>query len=227
MSILINYYKKTIDQKQNINVLFMDKSFIVYGLDDLTLKRNTLIINQFKKKLEIKENNFYDFDLDQTTKVILIKIKATNQELTNEKLGGLFFDYLKKNEFSNIRLMASNIKILLKKNENFLSEFFHGIQLKSYEFSKYKTFKKEKKFKINIPAMFRAQIKKLSYRNNAVLIGTEFTKDLVSEPGNVLHPDEYVNRIKKLKSLGLKIKIFDKKKTKKTPNECFTWRWTR
>ncbi len=41
-----------------------------------------------------------------------------------------------------------------------------------------------------------------------------FTKDLVSEPGNILHPDEYVNRIRKLRLLGLKVTIFDKKKLK-------------
>ena len=40
------------------------------------------------------------------------------------------------------------------------------------------------------------------------------TKDLVSEPGNILHPDEYVNRIKKLRSFGLKVTILDKNKLK-------------
>ena len=45
--------------------------------------------------------------------------------------------------------------------------------------------------------------------------GTFFTRDLVSEPGNVLHPDEYAKRISALKNLGLKINIYDKKKLKK------------
>ena len=45
--------------------------------------------------------------------------------------------------------------------------------------------------------------------------GTFFARDLVSEPGNVLHPDEYVKRIKLLKKDGLKINIFDQKKMKK------------
>ena len=42
--------------------------------------------------------------------------------------------------------------------------------------------------------------------------GTFFTRDLVSEPGNILHPDEYAKRLSSLKKLGLKITIFDKKK---------------
>jgi leucyl aminopeptidase len=42
----------------------------------------------------------------------------------------------------------------------------------------------------------------------------EFTKDLVSEPGNILHPDEYAKRILSLKKLGLKVSLLDKKKLK-------------
>ena len=45
--------------------------------------------------------------------------------------------------------------------------------------------------------------------------GSNFTKDLVSEPGNILHPDEYAQRLKKLSKLGLKITIYDQKKLKK------------
>jgi leucyl aminopeptidase len=37
----------------------------------------------------------------------------------------------------------------------------------------------------------------------------------VSEPGNILHPDEYAKRISKLKNIGLKITIYDEKKLKK------------
>src|SRR6056300_1376924 len=33
--------------------------------------------------------------------------------------------------------------------------------------------------------------------------GIDLTKDLVSEPGNILHPDEYIKRILKLKKNGL------------------------
>ena len=45
--------------------------------------------------------------------------------------------------------------------------------------------------------------------------GTFYTRDLVSEPGNVLHPDEYAKRLKSLKKYGLKINIYDNKKLKK------------
>ena len=41
--------------------------------------------------------------------------------------------------------------------------------------------------------------------------GTFYARDLVSEPGNVLHPDEYAKRLNLLKKDGLKINIYDKK----------------
>ena len=36
--------------------------------------------------------------------------------------------------------------------------------------------------------------------------GTFYARDLVSEPGNVLHPDEYAKRLNSLKKDGLKSK---------------------
>jgi len=52
-------------------------------------------------------------------------------------------------------------------------------------------------------------------RFKALEEGCFFTRDLVSEPGNILHPDEYAKRISSLKKLGLKINIYNKKKLKK------------
>ena len=37
----------------------------------------------------------------------------------------------------------------------------------------------------------------------------------MSEPGNILHPDEYANRLNSLRKDGLKINIYDEKKLKK------------
>ena len=51
--------------------------------------------------------------------------------------------------------------------------------------------------------------RKKSIKINALEEGTFFARDLVSEPGNILHPDEYVRRWNFLKD-GLK-EIYDKK----------------
>ena len=50
---------------------------------------------------------------------------------------------------------------------------------------------------------------------DALADGVFLTRDLVSEPGNILHPDEYAKRIAKLKKIGIKVTIYDKKKFNK------------
>ena len=57
--------------------------------------------------------------------------------------------------------------------------------------------------------------KKDQIKFSAIENGSFVTRDLVSEPGNILHPDEYAKRLNSLKKVGLKINIFDEKKLKK------------
>ena len=45
--------------------------------------------------------------------------------------------------------------------------------------------------------------------------GTFYARDLVSEPGNILHPDEYPKRLSSLRKNGLKVSVYDEKKLKK------------
>ncbi len=52
-------------------------------------------------------------------------------------------------------------------------------------------------------------------RFNSLIDGIELTKDLVSEPGNILHPDEYARRLVQLRKIGIKVTVYDKRKLKK------------
>ena len=95
-----------------------------------------------------------------------------------------------------------------------MGHFLHGIRLKSYLFEKYKSKKTNKDIVLNI---FGKNIPTINDQTkfNAIEEGTFYARDLVSEPGNVLHPDEYAKRINSLKKFGLKINIYDEKKLKK------------
>ena len=91
----------------------------------------------------------------------------------------------------------------------------HGLKLKSYEFNLYKSKKKENIFKITLIGKQSALSLKNKFKFKALEEGTFFTRDLVSEPGNILHPDEYAKRLLKLKKYGLKVTVYDQKKLKK------------
>jgi leucyl aminopeptidase len=108
--------------------------------------------------------------------------------LDYEKLGSDLYVFLKTNKIEQTFIEA-NTSIVTNVQ---LEKLLHGAQLKSYDFDIYKTDKSKKVI------------------TNLYVVG-----DLVSEPGNVLHPDEYAKRITKLRKYGLKIIVYDQKKLKK------------
>ena len=148
----------------------------------------------------------------QKEKIALISVNKNFKTPEIEKLGAEFFsriNYGKKNEY----LIISDS--LESNNRNFLAHFLHGLKLKSYQFKKYKT-KKEKRFiTINVTGGKNKPSTQTQLKFKALEEGTFYARDLVSEPGNVLHPDEYAKRLNSLKKYGLKINIYDEKKLKK------------
>ena len=73
--------------------------------------------------------------------------------------------------------------------------------MKSYEFKKYKTKKETRNISINITGNKNQPSLKDKLKFKALEEGTFFARDLVSEPGNVLHPDEYAKRLNLLKTV--------------------------
>ena len=69
--------------------------------------------------------------------------------------------------------------------------FLHGIKLKSYEFNIYKSKKNKKNISINLIGTKNKITSQSQLRFKAIEEGSFFARDLVSEPGNILHPDEY------------------------------------
>ena len=81
-------------------------------------------------------------------------------------------------------------------------------------FEKYKTKKNKENILIEVSGK-NIPNRKDQLKFKAIEEGTFLTRDLVSEPGNILHPDEYAKRLKLLKKDGLKITIYDQNKLKK------------
>ncbi len=176
-------------------------------------KTNQKILNYLKKNKNNKKNKIESINIDFDQKVVLILLSSKNNAQASEELGAKFYDYIKKNDIQNITIVGSNYSST--KNKIFLNQFVHGTELKSYEFNLYKTKKSKKEIVLNILKRKNQINPKIKYKLDAVLRGVNFTKDLVSEPGNVLHPDEYAKRLIKLKKFGLKVTVYDEKKLKK------------
>jgi len=213
MTLKINYLDTQKSLSKN-TALFLDNDTKISEFkgvfDD---KTNQKILNYLKKSKNNKKNKIESINIDFDQKVILILLSGKNNAQASEELGAKFYDYIKKNDIQNITIVGSNYSST--KNKIFLNQFVHGTELKSYEFNLYKTKKSKKEIVLNILKRKNQINPKIKYKLDAVLRGVNFTKDLVSEPGNVLHPDEYAKRLIKLKKFGLKVTVYDEKKLKK------------
>ena len=214
MMIKIQNKRLNLNKHNNI-VLFTNSNLDMKGLSNSPIKQ---FVGSIKKSIHLNKNNikdFYSFDLAHQIKIVIVKItKDENLFNYNEKLGANFLDFVKSNSLYENLFIDTNLKHYSQSNNNFFNEFLSGLLIKSYDFDKYKSKKNKNILQINIHGDFRLNILKKNDKLKSLVDGINLTKDLVSEPGNILHPDEYINRIKKLKSFGLRITILDKNKLK-------------
>ena len=211
MSIKYNILKNN-DLKNTKNyALFCNEDFKILNLKALNLLNQTLISDLIHNNKDKKKKILY-LNLNKKQNLLIIKRNNIQSSLENEKLGAEFYDFINSNFINNLTFVDLNF--FEKSNQKFIDEFFHGIELKSYQFKKYKSKKDIKELKINI--FLKEKKFKLDKTNRfkSLLSGINFTKDLVSEPGNILHPDEYAKRLASLKKFGLKVNILDERKLK-------------
>jgi leucyl aminopeptidase len=215
MTIKIRNKKLSFNKQSNL-VLFTNDDIEIMGLSNNYVLKYKKLLKDFVSYHKKKIKNFFCLDLSPVLRVIIIKIdEDIKHQSNNEKLAASFYNFLNKSSLEEVYFLATNIRFFSKENSNFFEEFISGILIKSYFFEKYKSNKKTKFFSINIDGSYKTKIFKKENRLNSIIEGVNLTKDLVSEPGNVLSPDEYIKRIKMLRSIGLKITVYDKKKLKK------------
>ena len=211
MSIQINY-KNSNSQKFPTNlILFTDENFNISALKKYVSGEELSYISDLLKTSDLKKNSLF-FKISSKKTIFLVSIKKDLKTSDIESLGAKFhshINYDKKNDYF-VNSDSINSKI-----ENFLGHFLHGLKLKSYEFNIYKSKKNKRLISINVIGSKNKISTQSQLRFKALEEGTFFARDLVSEPGNILHPDEYAKRLSALKKFGLKINIYDDKQLKK------------
>ena len=169
-------------------------------------------------KFKKKEEKIISFDISEKNKILFIKVKEKLVLNNFEELGANFYSFIKTNKIDKVNLYVDTIKSfkLYKKNIELILRFIHGFSLKSYSFNKYKTQNKNIfYFLLKIVSSEKTLLNNNYFRYKAIESGVFHARDLVSEPPNILYPKKYVEIIKKLSSLGLKIQIYNESKMKK------------
>ncbi|WPX96745.1 leucyl aminopeptidase [Candidatus Bandiella euplotis] len=137
-------------------------------------------------------------------------------KLQVQELGGIIASKL-----NACKLEQANIIIDGKETESqgelFAVNIAEGIKLKNYCFDKYFKDKKETNKLYLKEITFYTQytnLEALFSEREKIIDSTNFTRDLVSEPANVLNPEAFVDVCKELEALGVKVTVLDKKQLK-------------
>jgi leucyl aminopeptidase len=211
MSVKINYSNKSAKELSTNTVLFVDEKFNTKNIVKYVSNSEISYINDLLKTSDIKKNILV-FELNSKKKIILISIKKDLRSFDIENLGAEFYGRINYGKNSEYYI---NLDSVVSQQKKFISYFLHGLKLKSYEFTKYKTKKETRNISLIIIGNRNKPSSNDELKFNALEEGTFYARDLVSEPGNILHPDEYAKRLNSLRKDGLKVTIYDKKKLKK------------
>ena len=207
----VQIFFKNHDNSNN-QVLFVEENYNINTIKKHVSSADFSYIKEILKNNDLKKK-ILSLDLNSKKRLILVSIKKKLESSDIENLGADFYNYIKGRNISKLSIISNTLNS--RSEKDFIGYFLHGLKLKSYEFNIYKTKKEKKIILINVIGKKNNLTIKNELKFKALEEGTFFTRDLVSEPGNILHPDEYAKRLIKLKKYGLKVTVYDKKKLKK------------
>ena len=204
------FYKN--NDSSNNQVLFVEENYNINTIKkhvssaDLSYIKEILKNNDLKKKI-------LSLDLNSKKRLILVSIKKKLESSDIENLGADFYNYIKDRNINKLSIISNSLNS--RSEKDFIGHFLHGLKLKSYEFNIYKTKKEKKIIFINVIGKKNNLTIGNDLKFKALEEGTNFARDLVSEPPNVLNPKEYVNRLLKLRKLGIKVTVYNESQLEK------------
>jgi len=210
MNIKINFKNQVFNKLKGNLILLVDEKFNISSLKKYISSTEYSYIFDLLKTKDLKKK-IITFEINSMKKIILVSFKKNFSNFDAQNLGAECYIILSESKMIENNF---NTETIQNKSKNLIGHFLHGMRLKSYKFEKYKTKKNKKYIIVNVSGKnIPNQKEQLKFK--AIEEGSFYTRDLVSEPGNVLHPDEYARRLNSLRKDGLKINIYDEKKLKK------------
>ena len=132
-------------------------------------------------------------------------------QLEMQKLGGRIYAGTYQAKKGLVTVVLDSVREAKMTAMEMAVEIGFGASLRSYRFDKYKTnLKSENKPNIkslNISCVGFANARKKYLVLSKVASGVFFTRDLVSEPSNILYPDTLARQAKSLEKLGVTVQI--------------------
>lgn len=153
--------------------------------------------------------------------ILLLGVGAADKidVLAAQSLGGAIFRSLATSSAKSASVLVDTIKGVKISDSEFAANIAYGCHLRSYRFNKYRTQTKDgdNPSLTSVAVMSKDVIgaRRIFSPLRSVVDGVFFTRDLVSEPANVIYPISFVARLRSLAKLGVKLQVLDEKKMKK------------
>ena len=138
-------------------------------------------------------------------------------EKAMHKLGGQIFSALKASNSKSATILIDEVEKSKLSSADMAVAIAEGAKLRSYRFDKYHTKKNSNdSSKIALTEIILrcrgASYAKAAFKTRSLVIdGVFMTRDLVTEPPNVIYPDTLAKRCKELSKLGVKIEVLGEK----------------
>ena len=166
-----------------------------------------------------KTNQKHQKKPELVSKFTYVRFEHSEDKSIQYSFFGRLLSYLESKKEKKIMVLFNENFEDLKKREEIIENLLIGFKLKDYRFEKYKNVSK-KDFKIDevrilgLHGRSSSELERRIKHEVKCLDGIFLTRDLVSEPANILYPQKFVEFCKDLKRVGVEIQIFDEKKLK-------------
>lgn len=153
--------------------------------------------------------------------VVLLGIDTCEKNPTKslQSAGGKLYSFLDAQKIAAASILVEESGDKKTSVDVAAANIAFGAKLKSYGFNQYFTKKKADELpqlaSFTVLTADSAKTKKAYAELELTADAIFFTRDLVSEPSNVLYPESYAKRIKALEKSGLKVTILGEKEMKK------------
>ncbi|MBX7145731.1 MAG: leucyl aminopeptidase [Alphaproteobacteria bacterium] len=139
--------------------------------------------------------------------------------LTCEKIGGTILKYLSHIKSETANVLVDPVNKVNVKPESMAAHIAYGSLLRSYHFDKYRKATRERlPFNvkaINVMLHNTVQASKLFSPLEKIALSVFFTRDLATEPSNVIYPKTFADEARKLTKLGVKVQVLGEKEMSK------------
>ncbi|MGB0682402.1 MAG: leucyl aminopeptidase [Magnetovibrionaceae bacterium] len=136
-----------------------------------------------------------------------------------QSLGGNLYASLSRGQAAKVVVMVDGYEDAPLTADAMAAEMAYGALLRTYRFDKYRTKEKEdakpKLKTLSFACEGNAKARKTFQPLAQIAEGVFFTRDLQSEPANILYPEEVCARAKELTELGVKVEVLGEKEMAK------------